>query len=312
MSGIFFRLDPSTAFERIGITNANGEILWLNVPVGQHTVKEEVPTGFIVTTPNPQVVTVLAWQTAVVKFGNRPIIVPQKAKLEVIKQKDANENGMCEKGEPGMANVEFSVLVDGNVVTTGFTNVAGLVEFDLEAGTYTILEKVPEGYSVISANPQTITLAPDDDKALGFCNKPVSPPPPKANIKAIKFKDLNGNGSLDAGEPRLEGVKFTANGQMLKTTDANGEAFWYELDLGQWKIVEEVPEGYVATTPTEQITNLTAGGQTVILYFGNKPKDLPPTGAFGVVIPSSLGILSTLYALVGRQRRYQIELLRNL
>lgn len=311
MSGVLFHLDRHTIGSRQGVTNAQGEILWFNVSVGAHTVLEVVPTGFAVTTGNPRTVTVVANQTAVVKFGNHPIVVPQKARLEVIKIKDENGNGACEKGEPGLPGVRFTVLKGGQVVAEGTTNVAGLVEFDLDPGTYVVLEEVPAGFEVVGPNPQTVTLAGGDDKALAFCNKPKEKPK-KASIKVIKFKDVDGDGLEDPGEPRLSGVVFTVDGGMTKTTDANGEAIWADLSLGTYKVVEKVPTGFKPTTPTEQTATLTQDGQTVTLIFGNQPiPQLPPTGAFNVLLPSTAGVLTTLYTMVRRQRRHMIDLLRN-
>ena len=312
MSGVLFHLDMGTPNEREATTNQSGEILWNDVTVGSHQVHEVVPTGFTVTTPNPQTVNAVANQTVTVKFGNRPVVSPQQAKLEIIKIKDANANGICEKGEPGMEGVKFTIKKNNEVITTGTTNAAGLVEFDLDPGTYQVFEEVPEGFEVIGENPQTVTLADNDDKALAFCNKPKEVQPKKANILVIKFKDLDGDGTQDAGEPRLSGVIFTANGIMQKTTDTNGEARWVELDLGQYVVRETVPNGFRATTPTEQTAVLDENGETVTLAFGNQPVELPPTGAFNLLLPSSMGALTTLYAMVRRQRRYVIELLRNI
>lgn len=312
MAGVTFRLNPSTISERVAQTDVNGAILWSQVVAGRHVVREDVPTGFIVTTPNPATVTVVVGQTVIVKFGNRPVVQPKKAKLEVIKLEDKNGNRVCEKGEPGMPSVIFTVKRDGKVVATGTTNVAGLVEFDLDPGTYLVYETVPPGYEVVGQNPQTVTLVENDDKALVFCNTKKQEKPKKANILVIKFKDLNGNGKQDTGEPRLAGVVFTVNGIMQKVTDANGEARWVELDLGSYKVMETVPNGFRPTTPTEQIALLDDDGETVTLVFGNQPVELPPTGVFNVVVPGSLGALATLYSMVRRQRRYQIDLLRNL
>jgi hypothetical protein len=175
MSGVTFHLDPGTGSAKTAKTDGDGVIFWANVALGSHTVKEDVPSGFTVTTDNPQTVNVKPFLTAKAKFGNKPKKVTPAGvgNIQIIKFKDLNGDGKLNTGEPFMSGVTFS-LSNGK---SGVTNGNGHLEFkSLVPGSYTVTESVPSGFVVTTPNPVTVSIAANETKNLFFGNKPVTVP----------------------------------------------------------------------------------------------------------------------------------------
>jgi len=82
------------------------------------------------------------------------------------------------------------------------------------------------------------------------------PPSGSASVTAHKFEDTNGNGVQDEGEVDLAGWLFRLyllNGGIVQvaegTTDGNGFVTFDDVPPGQYKVWEEMPECWAATTP---------------------------------------------------------------
>jgi hypothetical protein len=102
-------------------------------------------------------------------------------------------------------------------------------------------------------------------------------------FKVVKFEDLNGNGIWQPpAELTLANWTFDlfmlVNGQWVfqssGMTDQLGHLFFYNLQPGTYKAVEQTQNEWTNTTPLEQ-TGIVVAGQTVIRYFGNqlRPSD---------------------------------------
>src|SRR5690606_25381656 len=87
-----------------------------------------------------------------------------------------------------------------------------------------------------------IDLSPNEfDKIANFGNRQ------QPSIKVIKWNDVDGSGTINAGDTRLEGWTFyiddNLNGQYdpgepSEVTDASGEAFFENLVPGNYRIRE--------------------------------------------------------------------------
>jgi len=107
-------------------------------------------------------------------------------------------------------------------------------------------------------------------------------------ICGMKFNDLNGNGKMDAGEPGISGWLINLSGDTNTTvlTDKEGRYCFTNLTPGQYKIGEEVREGWTQTapgTPGNFTLTLPAGGNLTGYYFGNTYRNTtgcvtPPLG----------------------------------
>lgn len=121
--------------------------------------------------------------------------------------------------------------------------------------------------------------------------------PGEGTIRGAAFVDSNRNGKMDANEKGLGGVYFTvSNGEYSHTyysenrtvdefgnTYATGTYGPAPLPNGGWRVKFHVPQGYVATTPTERVVNVPESGQVTYVYMG-----LYPTGGGGILPPSGL------------------------
>ena len=168
---------------------------------------------------------------------------------------DLNANGVQDPGEPGVAGVTVNLYKDTNgdgfgdlFLETQITDAQGLYLFDNLAPnmdyqvefilpddfiSFTLPNAIPPANDTTDsdADPATgrapvVTLAPGEfnDTIDAGLLKPAA-------IGDFVFKDLNGNGIQDPGEPGVEGVKVTLTGtdvfgnpvDRMTTTDANGE-----------------------------------------------------------------------------------------
>ena len=122
--------------------------------------------------------------------------------------------------------------------------------------------------------------------------------PDEGTIRGAAFVDSNRNGKMDANEKGLGWVYFTiSNGSYShtyhsewQTVDAYGNTYATgtfgpaPLAKGGWKVTLHTPEGYVATTPLEQVVYVPGaeGGHVAYVYMG-----LSKEGGWGGVLPAS-------------------------
>ncbi|HOT93334.1 MAG TPA: SdrD B-like domain-containing protein [Anaerolineae bacterium] len=127
--------------------------------------------------------------------------------------------------------------------------------------------------------------------------------PNEGTIRGMAFIDSNRNGKMDANEKGLGWVYFTiSNGSYShtyfsewQTTDSVGNTYATgtfgpaPLAKGGWKVTFHTPEGYVPTTPTEQVVYVPGkeGGHVAYVYMGFYPKAGARTGSGGGVLPAS-------------------------
>ncbi|MFN3152513.1 SdrD B-like domain-containing protein [Bremerella sp.] len=120
-----------------------------------------------------------------------------------------------------------------------------------EGGSFETLDwyNDPSQYRMVVEAGQQVTN-------IDFANQPLP-----AEIRGIKYEDLNGNGTRDPGEPGLAGVTIylDANGnqaldegELTTVTDANGNYAFTDLPGGTYFVHEVVPENYVQTQPNTQ------------------------------------------------------------
>lgn len=228
---------------------------------------------------------------------------------------DANGDGIQDPGEPGLAGIEVQLYNDPagdglytNLLATAVTDANGNYIFDdLPAGSYVIVVNdgvTPSGYT-LTGDPdyfgQSVPTGKDDNKTTSpivlapgdvYVNADFGYQPESGTTGEIGKKiwlDLDGNGSLDDGEPGIPGVTVVLkdqNGKIIATTvtDENGEYLFKGLPTGKDYAVEvtdvhNVLDGLVQTydkdgiiTPGKStVTNLTPAGDNT-QNFGYTPK----------------------------------------
>jgi hypothetical protein len=212
---------------------------------------------------------------------------------------DANFNGSFDTGETTLANVSVSLDINGtgkNVLATA-TNSSGVYSFaNVPTGVHT-LTAVLNGYSQVTPNPVgvNVTTTGTISVDVGFA--------PSAVVSGYAFTDMNGNGSLDAGERLLPyytvNLDLNNDGAVDATaiTDANGQFHFTGVANGTHKITI----ANATTTPASRTFTVSNGADVSGLGFavtptgtltgiayndanGNGVQDANETGLSGVTV----------------------------
>ena len=255
-------------------------------PAGNYVVQEVVLSGWYqsaayrdgvylgITNPVTVTVTGAASEQHEVVFGNY-----MPAEICGKKFEDINGNGAHDTNEPGVLNVHITLSgTDGfgnSVFRETWTDNSGAFCFiDLNPGTYTVTETVPDGWVASTITSVEVTLISGDEMQLGYVFGNFRP----AELCGKKFEDLDGDGAYDAGEPGVAGVHITLSGTdgkgnlvSLETwTDGSGVFCFMELNPGTYTVTETVPDGWVASTVTSVQVTLKSGDVVELGYvFGN-------------------------------------------
>lgn len=260
--GVLFRV--TIQGQTLGeLTNANGEIVWSNVPIGSYVVTEVVPPGYTATTPNPVTVQVTANTTSSALFGNR--VTP--GVLEALVYVDANGNGVQDPGELPYQGATVSFFSPCGDDSSGVSNAAGLVIWPNRCvGDYIVEITVPPGYVATSdfAVIATVTAGATTRVSFGIQGQGA--------LVAYKFEDRNRNGVKDTSEGPLQGITMNYVGPQGATgtgqTSALGKVVWTDRPAGRYTVSEVLPPYFLNTTPISQVVTVQTG-QVVTATFGN-------------------------------------------
>ncbi len=171
---------------------------------------------------------------------------------------DLNNNGIQDAGEPGIPGL--TVTLSGAVNMTTTTDGTGHYLFsNLPAGNYTVTVNPPAGFAATpstqgsdttkdsNGSPANVTLSTPNSTNLtvdfGFSEIPAG------SIGDFVWKDLNGNGIQDAGEPGIGGITVTLSGPVMATTTTNGSGgyLFSGLPAGSYLVTVATPAGYTAS-----------------------------------------------------------------
>jgi protocatechuate 3,4-dioxygenase beta subunit len=177
---------------------------------------------------------------------------------------DANQNGIFDPNESGIAGVTMTLNGPGGPVTTT-TDATGAYAFNtLLPGTYSVTETQPANYLngtdtagtkggvvqnvVGNENINSITLA-SGDNAQNYDFGEIKP----ASLAGHVYYDANDNGTFDPTETGIAGVTMTLTGPggpQSTTTDANGAYAFNNLAPGAYTVTETQPANYLNGTDT--------------------------------------------------------------
>jgi uncharacterized repeat protein (TIGR01451 family) len=231
---------------------------------------------------------------------------------------DLDQNGMQDAGEPGIPNVEIS-LVDQSwaVVGTQLTDANGYYTFsNLCAGTYLVVvdtNSLPSdlraltipnapGSTVINdsngpldGGPAVVTLTPTNFVDLtidfGYVNQPAS-------LGDFVWYDTNQNGIQDNGESGMAYLQVTlstCDGVMLTSTvtDVSGHYLFTHLTPGDYKVQFSLPGDYVFSqrfqgpdTDKDSNADQSSGSSDCITLFAGENNTSVDAGMYQ---PASLG-----------------------
>ena len=199
-----------------------------------------------------------------------PVTISGK-KYNDIKGNDSSCGGIG-SDDVGLAGVTINLYLNGGStpVASTLTGADGSYSFtNLAAGTYTVKEVVPSGwtqtygkggYTISAVGGQTYT----GKNFADFEN---------ITISGLKYNDLNGDGNRDAGEPGLAGwVIDLTNGctTITATTGSDGTYSFTNVGPGTYTVTEESQSGWLRTSlPANYTVIATSGNDVSGLVFGN-------------------------------------------
>ena len=301
IGGVAVTLYQNGAAVSATTTTGDGGYQFDGLTSGTYSVEETDPEGYGSTSANTVTVNV-GDGNAGANFGDLPL-----GTISGVVFNDTNGNGVQDPGETGVKGVTVNLL-DGqevlvaSMVTTG----NGIFLFqNLQAGTYTVEEIFPEGYTGTTTSRVTVTVGALTANATGNRNRDV----PAANfgvlqqktVSGIVFNDTNGNGVQDAGENGVGGVMvrlFDEQAAVVSenNTAGNGSYGFYNLTPADYTVQETYPEGYTGSTPQSVAVTVAEGGAATAnfgIFQGEAPSHVGLTGP-GTVLTHEVSTAFTL------------------
>ncbi len=316
-------------------TNGTGNYLFTGLEPGTYSVCFVVPAGSQLTTPNAggndgtdsdaalangctgQYVLAPGDSNLTVDAGIVPI-PGQPAQLGDRVWRDTNSNGVQDAGEPGVVSVTVQLRDStGTVISTTTTNAAGNYLFPgLNPGTYSVCFQPPAGTQLTTPNAGSDDALDSDALANGCTGTYtlvagesnltvdagiVPVPTQPAQIGDFVWRDNDGDGVQDAGEPGVQGVTVTlrdGNGNVISTTltNANGNYLFPGLPPGTYSVCFALPPGY-DRSPGDQGGNDGADSDANITTGCTGPYVLTP-GESNLTVDAGLVPQSPLLAIV--------------
>jgi uncharacterized repeat protein (TIGR01451 family) len=177
---------------------------------------------------------------------------------------DANENGVQDGGETGMAGVTVTLEISGSDAVAVNTDAEGGYEFSVAPGSDVRITAKKPGDAYYPTTPESIILRPPASGVYPNNNFGYSDDVDVSVISGIVFDDADGNGKQDFGEPGLAGAVITLDGADSVTTGGNGlisGTFQFVVtEAGVHSLREQNPAGYRSTTPDDINVPVELGG----------------------------------------------------
>ena len=186
---------------------------------------------------------------------------------------DLNGNGSLDTGEPGLSGWTLDLFRSGfGLVATTTTGTGGLYSFNaVGVGNYTVEEVVQSGY-VETTSPSTFNVTTTEAQQVSGVNFGDFQ---TVTLSGVVYDDLNGNGTLDSGEPGLSGwtVDLLNSANQLvgtTTTSSSGDYAFSGVGPGTYTVEEVLQTGYIQTSLPAVYSVTTSSGQNVAnLDFGD-------------------------------------------
>jgi uncharacterized repeat protein (TIGR01451 family) len=302
------------------ITASNGTYSFTGLPGGGYTIVETRPNGYGFSSPTTLTNLSLPVAGSLIgeNFGNT------LGSISGLVYVDVNNNGTRDLGEPPVSGAAITLTgVDSNGVAvnrTVSTDLEGAFAIsNLLAGTYQLSEAQPAGYTngkntvgsvggvqtTQNANPSIIGALnlPAGDNAVNYLFAEIG-----TVLSGKVFIDQNDSGVLTASDAGKAGVHLSllnsqGSIQAITNTAPDGSYSFSGLTPNAtYSVMEAVPNGYGASTPTELASltvpagglsgenfGLTLGSLAGVVYV-----DAKNTGAFAATDPGIPGVTVAL------------------
>ena len=259
-------------------TDRDGNYWFMNVPEGDFEIWEQPQPGWVQTYPtNPFTYNDFLRRNSVAEgftFGN----YLTASEIHGRKFNDRNNNGQWDEGEERLPGWQIAIDLDqdGTADRITTTNRDGIFWFmDLPSGPFDLWEVPQPGWvqTYPASGIHSGIVETGEIKFLSFGNYLTA-----AEIHGRKFRDLNGNGQWDDGEPFLQGwnifLDLNNDGTADQTTQTNENgAFWFmDLPFGPYHLWEENRPGWTQTRPQDPggYYGELSQGSIVRVAFGNE------------------------------------------
>jgi len=263
--------EPST------LTNPQGNYIFANLPPGTYQVREVQQPNFRQTTPNPSPITITSGtNVGNINFGNNFTA----GTITGTKFNDINNNSSPDPGEPGLANWQIYLDLNRNNRLDGgepftLTNVRGKYAFvNIPANTYLVREVQQPGFRQTTPDPGPVNVTSNATvNNINFGNIFFL-----GSISGFKFNDLNANSVRDATDPPLANwqiyIDLNGNGSLEPgepntITNPQGNYTFANVPQGRYLVREVQQPGWVQTTPNPGPIDIIGNTNAVGVSFGN-------------------------------------------
>lgn len=221
-------------------TDAQGNYLFDEVPVGPHTVVVTPPPGYSTTDPT------------------EPLVVPPGSEVPItladfVLVENPDLTGAVRANGAGVAGVTVTATGPGGTTLTTVTAADGSYTFPrLPSGDYEITVTTPDGYVATGATSQSETVATADVADVDF--------------ELARLGGLSGVVRTDGGAP-VAGVTITLTtdeGDQQLITDADGAYGLGGLPPGTYTLTITAPAGSTIVGPSTLTVEVTAAGETFV------------------------------------------------
>jgi hypothetical protein len=253
-------------------TDANGFYHFDNLGPGVYTLSEDLQTGWKQTfAPSGPIVVQSGQNVSNEDFGNFQLITISGHKFN-----DVDDNPGTTGDDVPLAG--WVIHLAGAASATATTNASGFYHFDnLGPGTYTLSEDLQTGWVQTFAPSGPITAQSGQNVSNeDFGNfKGLT-------VAGMKFNDHNGNGIKDSGDEGLCGWQIMLDGNVVATTDSNGnysiphvtpgQHTFQEVTQAGWKETRGGPNGFTFVV-SNNLSHLDFGNFKLVTISGTKFQD---------------------------------------
>ena len=279
-------------------TGASGDYLF-SVSPGQYGVCEELQSGWVQTFPEKCHLVIVSGDEVIRgdNFGNF-----RSASISGIKWNDIDRDGIKSSTESGIPN--WRIFIDTNENQSFdlneesiLTDAGGNYSFGgLSPGSHSVCEETRPGWdrTYPAEGPcQDVTITTSGGNIIAdFGNRS------RTSISACKYLDSNFNRRLDSGESPISGITISLYRKELipspyypgkvvsrwllrqsGQTEASGCIVFNDLQAGYYKVVENIPRGYIPTFPflPKYLLTIAEGDTPSVIFLNAKTRKFKNT-----------------------------------